>query len=146
MKATALTLFVLSFFMLCFSSCSERPEPASPSFNYASGAGMWIIEEIENDNGEIFRESLKSMNIFGAYNGSVLLNEDKTYVPVNFDPSDNSYPLEPIEAGTYEYFQATQEIEFTGQFFSRRFYVRHFDGDILHLYGDGATYKFWRKS
>lgn len=89
---------LFSVFILLIVGCTN--DPVSPSFNEKQYLGIWIPFEIIYQDGTVDQGPFNSKSIFGVYDESVELKEDKTYTPL-FWIDETKYQTSPEEAGKF---------------------------------------------
>ena len=113
MKITSETLLAT----LLLAGCSS--EAPVPTFDIEQNTGMWVLYEIVGSDGTRNTGPIPGLTVFGAYDSSVQLNDDGTYVPLNWMGPDDIM-LDEGGAGAYEYFPDEPKLVFTNSFCMRR--------------------------
>jgi hypothetical protein len=133
---------------LLFSGCSE--ESPAPTFDIKQNTGIWVLYEIVFADGTMSPGPFDGYSVFGAYDPSIELNDDGTYVPLNWNGPGDIHRDEG-DGGVYEYFPDESRLVLTGPgSWKLEFEVTHFSTSDLWLrslgnvHHAGSIYKLHR--
>ena len=124
-----ITFFTLTLFVL---ACSDDSDSL---IDMKAISGIWVPYEIRHTDGTIEYGPFTARSVFGAYDESVQLNSDKTFVPVWWINKDE-YGLSTGESGKLEYSIYGRLLLFTGGSWEMEFEITKYGEDELWL-----TYK-----
>jgi hypothetical protein len=129
----------LIFFCIALSGCKKDD---GETF-YRDISGTWVPYQVKYPD-RTEQGNMRQNSIFGAYDESVMMNQDKTFVPGSFD--NNIFAPDAQESGTYTYDALTKELEFKGPLVST-FEVIALNGNEMQLatFGFGEVVFYFRK-
>jgi hypothetical protein len=134
-------LFIsLAGMMLVAGGCKKNNDkPAVVFLTTDRLAGLWVPYESIWSDSVVFTGALTANGIFGAYDESVQINKDHSFIPAVFFDKDNiKYSIE--EKGTYS-FTPFGKLEMNGSW-KFEFMIERLSTDEMWLKTGKTLYKF----
>jgi hypothetical protein len=105
-------ILILSMIFI-FSNCKEKTVEPSSTFSFSTMKGNWFPYESVDNNGNINKNSLLSMNTFGVYAGGFQIEENGVYYPISGVDFLN-FVIKTEEKGLAKYSSKENKITFDG--------------------------------
>lgn len=132
-------LLALQVVLLLFAC---KKEPVGNSFT-SSVAGIWTPYQINYADGTIQKSEMTANSIFGAYDESVMLNSDQTFVPGTI--RNGTFYADSLEVGTYSFNSSTKLIHFDGPLQSEFMLIAFTENELRLSSGDTPVVYYFRR-
>ena len=142
MKQLLFSIALLSL-VACKHDPSEVQITEQPFFDLNKAIGIWVPYEYILNDTLLVTGPFTTMSIFGAYDESVEIRADKTFVPVIWFSNTNIIKSE-TEGGPVLYNATTNELHFDNALHLKGI-IRKFDGKQLWIQTSYILYRFEKK-
>jgi hypothetical protein len=137
MKLKVILLAILPF---ALTNCKKSNETAELLLITPERlAGLWVPFGI-TEHGSYSPGNFVSNNIFGAYNESVQINTNRTFIPVTYTDSDHIF-IDTDEKGVYTFSQINRKLTTDGSW-KTEWTVVKLTADEMWLSTNQITWKF----
>lgn len=132
---------IFLFFIITSFIIAGCKKDSNESF-YQKADGIWAPYQMKFSDGRIEQSSLVLNSLFGAYDESVMLNDDLTFLPGSTS-SNNTFTSDTLEKGEYTYSEVEKKLSFKNShewvykvvhFDSKELWLSSFDSDAVIYY------------